>query len=369
MMLSGLLALMMSLVLTFMRRNYPRHLRPGLGLLAGAPLLWCLSTVLFSLRGHLSDWFSVLLANEVLMAGVLVYHVGNQRFYSGQARWRLWALLIAASAPLMAWFTWVHPSYDMRLGLFTSLMGALFVAQMRFMATQAPSLSQRFIVLVLGLQTLILLARLLSVLLGHAGLGLMEPGLMQLTYLAGNAVAILMLTVGSVLGATERLRTEFEYLASHDSLTQALTRRVILARAEEELARQRREGAPVSLMMLDLDHFKAVNDQLGHQRGDAVLVDFVAGSRALLRASDLLGRYGGEEFLVLLPATDAATALEVAERLRLARSASPELPACTVSIGVATTHGPGDSLQALLARADQALYGAKRAGRNRVQAG
>ncbi len=368
MMLSGLLALLMSLVLIFMRRSYPRHLRQGLGLLTCAPLLWCASTVLFGLRGHLPDLFSVVLANEVLMGGVLAYHVGNQYFFTGQARWKGWTLVVLGCLPVMAWFTWVSPSYDVRLILFTSLMGALFLTQMRFMMRQPTSFSQTVVVLVLGLQSAILGARLISVLLGHAGEGLMEPGLMQLAYLSGNAVTILMLTVGSVLCATERLRIEFEHLASHDTLTQALTRRAVLQRAEEELARLRRHGDPVSLMMLDLDHFKAINDQFGHQQGDAVLIEFTARTRRMLRQTDLLGRYGGEEFLVLLPGTDAATALGVAERVRQAQPAPPAL-GCTVSIGVATAVEPGESIDALLARADKALYQAKNDGRNCVRAG
>ncbi|RUP26883.1 MAG: GGDEF domain-containing protein [Curvibacter sp.] len=368
MMLSGLLALLMAMVLIFMRRSYPRHLRRGLGLLASAPLLWCLSTVLFGLRGHLPELFSVVLANEILMGGVLAYHVGNQLFFTGRARWKGWTAAVLACLPLMAWFTWVTPSYDVRLALFTSVMGTLFLTQMAFMLRQPTSFSQTVVVLVLGLQSTVLGARLISVFLGQAGEGLMEPGLMQLAYLCGNAVSILMLTVGSVLCATERLRIEFEHLATHDTLTQALTRRAVLRRAEEELARLRRQGDPFSLMMLDLDHFKAINDQFGHQQGDAALIDFTERTQRMLRQTDLLGRYGGEEFLVLLPGTDAATALGVAERVRQAQPTPPAL-GCTVSIGVATAVDASESIDGLLARADQALYRAKHEGRNCVRQG
>jgi len=368
MMLSGLLALLMSLVLIFMRRGYPTHLRKGLGLLALAPLLWCLSTVLFSMRGSLPDLLSVVLANEVVMFGVLSYHAGNQLFFTGRAQWRAWALAIAVCGPLMAWFTWYWPAYDLRLALFTGMMSLLFLQQLRFMLRQPHSFSRTVVALFLGLQSTVLLARLLSVLLGQAGVSLLEPGVMQLAYLSGNAVTILMLSVGSVLCATERLRTEFEHLASHDGLTQALTRRAVLARAEQELAWQRRYGDPVSVMMIDLDHFKSINDQFGHQQGDAVLVDFAVRTRQMLRQTDVLGRYGGEEFLVLLPRTDASTASDVAERVRQAPS-SPRAPDCSMSIGVATALGGSETIDALLARADRALYQAKHDGRNRVRVG
>jgi len=129
--------------------------------------------------------------------------------------------------------------------------------------------------------------------------------------------------------------------------------------------RCQRSGKGPSLMMLDLDHFKAVNDTRGHQHGDAVLVHFVTRAQAVLRRADRLGRYGGEEFVVLLPETDAYAARGVAQRIHAAVATGHALD-CQLSIGVTTWQGPDDTLDAMLARADKALYQAKEQGRNQT---
>jgi diguanylate cyclase (GGDEF)-like protein len=118
--------------------------------------------------------------------------------------------------------------------------------------------------------------------------------------------------------------------------------------------------------ILDLDHFKRINDAHGHKAGDAVLVAAAHALRAHLRAEDQLGRLGGEEFLVLLPDTEARAAAHVAEKLRAEVARAPTPVAVTVSIGVAAWDG--EAPEALLHRADEALYAAKQAGRDRVMA-
>lgn len=172
----------------------------------------------------------------------------------------------------------------------------------------------------------------------------------------------------------ERLASELERLATTDELTGLYGRRHFMSLAERELARLRRTGAPLVVLMLDLDRFKRVNDTHGHAVGDLVLRELGAVLRDALRELDIAGRLGGEEFAVLLPDTTIDQGLEVAERLRAAmaqrRVAVSETAveiACTVSIGVASNR-PNEPLDALLNRADQAMYAAKRAGRDRVVA-
>ena len=121
-------------------------------------------------------------------------------------------------------------------------------------------------------------------------------------------------------------------------------------------------------MMLDRDNFKAVNDTHGHQHGDAVLVHFAERTRQVLRRADRLGRYGGEEFLVLLPGADAAAAEGVAQRIHATLASGHPLD-CQVSIGLTSWSGPQETLDAMLSRADAALYRAKREGRNRTVVG
>ncbi|MGE5517730.1 MAG: diguanylate cyclase [Bacteroidota bacterium] len=162
-----------------------------------------------------------------------------------------------------------------------------------------------------------------------------------------------------------------EKLAAQDPLTGAYNRRHLRALATQITAMARRQRRPLSVLMIDLDHFKAINDTHGHAAGDETLKVLVRLCQAALREGDILARYGGEEFCVLLPETDVETAAQVAERLRLAtattRISGPDAPfGVTASIGVAAWNEAEANIEPALNRADQALYQAKKAGRNRV---
>jgi diguanylate cyclase len=160
-------------------------------------------------------------------------------------------------------------------------------------------------------------------------------------------------------------------LAATDPLTGLPNRLSFFAKGRVEMMRAARSGQPLTLLMIDLDHFKAVNDNHGHQMGDMVLKAFAGLCASQLRAGDLVGRIGGEEFGVLLPNTDIAAAICFAERMRAALielrlPAAPELR-LTASFGVSTVHPHEADLDQALGRADLALYAAKRTGRNRVE--
>ncbi len=160
-------------------------------------------------------------------------------------------------------------------------------------------------------------------------------------------------------------------IADTDALTGALSRRAWMDRARQELSRSHRYGRPVCVAILDLDHFKAINDRFGHPEGDRVIQSLARVCRTELRASDLFGRLGGEEFGVFLPETEGAEALTVLDRVRatfagVGPDREPRTAAATVSIGLADQEAAPSDLDALIAAADQALYDAKRAGRNTV---
>ncbi len=170
----------------------------------------------------------------------------------------------------------------------------------------------------------------------------------------------------------KQMESELFFQASTDSLTGIANRRHFLAQAEQEMRRSRRFARDMAVMMIDIDHFKAINDQNGHAVGDAVLQALVKRALESLRQSDILGRLGGEEFAVILPETNLAAATASAERLRqhiAKRSliAEHNAIACTVSIGVAQLHAGDSTIDDLLNRADEALYRAKNEGRNRVE--
>lgn len=158
--------------------------------------------------------------------------------------------------------------------------------------------------------------------------------------------------------------------ASTDALTGAMSRRAFRSEAERAILLARSGGHDLACLMIDLDHFKAINDGHGHSTGDQVLRACAEICRSELGASDLIGRLGGEEFAVLLPGADAARAKLIAERVRAAIAAARIRGrrgplSITASLGIATLDGAASGLDALLARADAALYRAKQEGRNR----
>jgi len=191
--------------------------------------------------------------------------------------------------------------------------------------------------------------------------------------LGGTHITVILMSLGFALMIADRLAAELNRLATLDALTGIGNRRVFYARAEAELARCRRKNIPLSLLMIDLDRFKMINDQLGHAAGDDTLRRFVALVSPHLREYDFFARLGGEEFAVLLPDANEEVAIAIAERLRelaeAARLPAPGFPTpTTASIGAAQLFENEQSIDQLMHRADQALYAAKSGGRNRVVA-
>ncbi|HXO19658.1 MAG TPA: diguanylate cyclase [Thermoanaerobaculia bacterium] len=172
-----------------------------------------------------------------------------------------------------------------------------------------------------------------------------------------------------LLRAQDALRVQ----ATHDHLTGLWNRPMILDQLGREVHRCARGGGALTVVLADLDHFKLINDTYGHDAGDAVLKQAAERMRSELRDCDFLGRYGGEEFLLVLPGCDAAAATQVAGRVRARLAAEPLCAgklrlAVSVSLGVATTSAPAAEPDALIKAADCALYRAKARGRNRVEA-
>lgn len=194
----------------------------------------------------------------------------------------------------------------------------------------------------------------------------------------GLPLSIVAAALLIALGIADRLRdqrralSEAERHAQIDSLTGVLNRRSLIERLDAACLRARARGLPISLLFIDLDHFKEINDSFGHLAGDACLAAVIPPIQAELRQSDVIGRYGGEEFVVILSSADTAAAHPIAQRI-LERVASVRVEgfgepiALTCSIGVATSDMLGVWGEHLIAQADAAVYAAKRSGRNRVQ--
>lgn len=215
------------------------------------------------------------------------------------------------------------------------------------------------------------------------GMPVATPGQLVLVWLCFAAILARFVVLSVYAGALrERLREsrrrlaatldQVQRLISHDELTRTLNRRSLVERLRAEIGRCERSGGSFSLAIMDLDHFKSVNDSHGHAAGDEVLRGFAGAVHDAMRVSDVFGRYGGEEFLLILNGSSATGALEAAERIRAAvvsrdwSAAAPGL-GVTVSVGI-TAFRKGDTIESLLKRSDNALYEAKRTGRNRVVA-
>lgn len=220
-----------------------------------------------------------------------------------------------------------------------------------------------------------------AAMLVRAAVVVMRPdaGAVSITRAAHFNVALL-LTITVLLAVFQfalgflvmrRMVAELEHLSSHDSLTRLYNRRAFELRAAHEITASERNGLPLGLLLVDIDHFKRVNDRFGHATGDSALRLVAERLAGAARRSDVLARLGGEEFGVLLPATDAAGIRQAAERLRLAVESEPmscsdvRLPV-TISIGASMRLTGEADAEAMLRRADQALYRAKAEGRNRT---
>ncbi len=194
----------------------------------------------------------------------------------------------------------------------------------------------------------------------------------------GAVSSLLMsgLTFTIIMWIIDRWRdreARFERLATTDPLTGVANRRLLFDQSKRELARTRRYGTPTSLIIVDLDHFKGINDQYGHLVGDLALTHAATVLGDAIRDADMIARYGGEEFGILLPMTDLDGAFEVAERCRSRLADRPFVADCgsvsiTASLGVASTSKDGN-VDELLRRADDALLRAKSLGRNRIERG
>lgn len=325
-------------------------------------------TLVYGLQGEIS---TVTAGNGFLMGATLALLAGTRLFLGRPWRWRPWLTLMALCLSSLLAFTLIWPDYRARMLIFGLSMAAICAAHTRTLALYSRGLPSRLMLVAMGWQTLVLLARALTTYwLDSPSTGRFDGGsILQGVYIGSYSCSILVVLVGAQLMVNERIREKFEHLATHDDLTGVLNRRAIVRRIDQEHQRWLNEGRGYALMLLDLDFFKRINDTFGHQVGDQTLIRVTQALMQGLRKTDSLGRYGGEEFIALLPATDMSAALSLAERVRKTVEQMPrngDEPTCTVSIGLTVVQGGETTPEAVLLRADRALYKAKDAGRNQV---
>mgnify|MGYP000467532716 CR=1 FL=1 len=332
-------------------------------------------------------------AFPLIVAGLLGLRAGLRQQLGRSSQPRLSLLLLALFTLSHGYLTLVYAAPMLR----TTLVALFLVGVLGSLARTTLSNTRHFgrapcMLLAMTLLTYVpmIALRALTLLLpdsAHALRSELARVPMQTYMLMHLTVAQILLCFAFEWLVSDRLLTEQQRLlldlstknadllqmATTDALTGASSRRHFLQVAAREQERALRYGYPLSLMILDVDHFKRINDSHGHSAGDEALRVLVSSLRAALRDSDCVGRLGGEEFVVLLPQTGQVGALEVAERLRqrvaglsVGTSGGANLQV-TVSIGVAEWQGREDSIERLVERADSALYRAKDRGRDRVE--
>lgn len=374
MLVSTALCLLTAGLIGYVRTAFPRRYRAPLGAWAQALLLQGLGWGAFVMRGRWPDAVTVMLANLLLLAGMQRLDHAIGLYFARPAPWRRDFALLGAAFVWLLLFLWTVPDYTLRLVGMTVLIAvpllhAIATLLRRGRRPYPPAL--RIVVLFLALPVAVLLLRALKQLFGTPVDSIVARDPVQIALHLTAALAPVATALGFVLMVASRLQAELAEAADTDPLTGLANRRRVEALARPWV--EDPEGA-LSALMIDVDHFKRVNDQYGHDAGDEALVWLGSHLRVEARASDLVGRLGGEEFVMLLPGTRLAEALVLAERLRATVAATPadlgggiEWP-LTISVGVAERR-PGDTeVRSLLRRADDAMYEAKRSGRNRVVA-
>ena len=367
--LTGVMGGLMAVVLYFLQRNYPPSVKGLQYWTAGTATLFA-AGLTAATRGLTPDLMSITLANLLVFSGVYLQLVGSEHFFGQQPRYWPRYSLIGALVLVSGWFTVIDPQYMPRLMISIFIMSWLFSAHaLLILRHGGRTFAYRFALFVLVCALLSQVMRFATAWFLPTGTGILDTTPQNLIYIISYPFLMLLLAISLVLMATDRVRAEFEHLASHDSLTNALTRRNLTDVCQQELERCKRHGRSMSILLIDIDHFKSVNDNFGHQAGDRVLVQFVSAVTTLLRRADAIGRLGGEEFVVVLPETPTEVALVVAERIRAKIRELDDPGRFTVSIGVATNWPGTDSVDGLMARADRAMYRAKEQGRDRVVLG
>lgn len=370
---ANLLGMLCALVLWVQARSFPDDI-DGLRDWAKAVVLIGWASGLASMRGILPDAVTIVAASGMMLFGQLLLITGLQRYSGRTVVWRPTLDGIGAMMILIVWLTYGSQNYQGRLFIMSLAHIGFFSVGAYLSWCAAPrGFGSRFLSIVFALGVVVAVWRITTLPIAvHEADDIFDRNLVQQIYLGMFSLGVLGLSIGFILLANERLRVELEFMATRDPMTGALNRREFFRRADLEWARSMRSHRPLAVITSDIDFFKKVNDTYGHHIGDLVIKDYTNRTARMLRVSDVLARFGGEEFVILLPDTGMVEARAVAERIRheIESQRIKSMPHYTVSLGISVAQGDAcqaADVEALIAEADAALYRAKQRGRNRVE--
>ena len=343
---------------------------PGIGRWCVAHALLATASAWVLIAGAQPGQFVTLGAALVTLTAVLLLVQGMRQFFGkGPARREETAAFVIAAVALV-YFTFVSPNIGAKTGVVSVFFGYARIAVGTLALRHAPHdgarYPYRFVAAAAYLGALFHVTRAIAIAFGMPQTGFLQPSTWNVLFLGLAIVTFPCMSTGMVMLAHDQLARRMEQLANIDELTGVLMRRAFMAKANALLHEAVAHGKPLSIAVLDIDKFKAVNDAFGHAIGDRILKHVASVVSTRLGSGDLFGRLGGEEFAIVLVDAPKAAAATVVDELRLAVEQSPkEGVCCTFSAGVECVM-PGDTLAAVLARADAALYIAKAKGRNQV---
>ncbi len=347
----------------------------GLNYFIGLFLSQAFVQALYFLRGILPDVITIVLANVLVVASYNLGYLGYCHFFDREANW--WVMVIPVVIILIV-FSLNIDNFRVRVITLGLVSAAQYLVQFGLLITTRAGgvrQSKPILLAAYGMIIVLFVLRAVYMIIHPDGItDLFDPMWINSATLFATILSIVLIASGVLLMLSERLLEENRELATRDYLTHIFNRRTFNDLAKRELARAERYNHETSMLMIDIDRFKLVNDTYGHSVGDEALIHLVSNIKKSVRMQDLYGRYGGEEFTILLAETDSSEAFEIAERLREFVANNPlqthnHTIKMTVSIGVATAAGiEKPTLENLLNQADIAMYQAKAAGRNCTQA-
>jgi len=346
----------------------------GIGLVSLGSTIYGSGFGVIILRYTLSDYYLGLIGGILSLIGAFFLLWGLTRFCGAKFNFPFFAVFT-----ILMWFSALYCGLilkDINLRMvFVSLGLAVLLGSAAIYLFLSPAPGYKTAVILTGLPlflyAIFLLIRMTAVLFSTTENSLLDEHWTQILFFLLVFIFGSLWSSGFILMITQRLRYELHQQARFDILTQRPNRLSMQERLEVAIAQIRRSGQSFSIFVIDIDYFKQVNDMYGHEVGDFVLREVAMRLWKTLRPQDSLGRWGGEEFLVILPDTDAQTALVIAERLRVTCMSTPFLAGdasikVTISTGVAVCSHQDADLHLLLRTADRALYHAKNSGRNCV---
>ena len=373
--LSTLSAFTISTAMLIVSRRFPGHVGSAFKLWGIGLGLSGISHILFIYRDNIPGFLGIITANTLIMVTLDFYYFAIKDLHQDKTDKRLPIILTIIQCLFFCYFYYIDDRINVRFFVMAITSSTMILLICKSLFFDKPFPKQFIHWLTLSIAALILMSigfKFIEMLLISRPMpspianNLPEEFLFICAFLVSSVIPLLF-----VLIAGDEFNIEISRLANRDSLTGIYNRRAFQELSRKALLRILKSGQHNSLLALDLDHFKNINDKFGHNKGDEVLLKTTKAIQSCLRETDIFGRYGGEEFCVFLPGANPDEAKMIAERLRRAVSEiripfeEGYLP-LTISIGLISRNTSKEDLEIMIHKADEALYEAKTKGRNQV---